>query len=380
MKKKVLVFVPSLRYRGGSFKVAATLTQILSKKYDVSTITLFHFKKNYGYGGKYYTLDVKHNRGVYPKLYLLIKMIKTISPDIVVTFMTFTSFWAIPLLYVLRMKVPIIINVHSNPDMQYKRRIYFKFLIKFLYRLKKVKKIVPVSKELKEIFHLRYKIEREKLLPIYNGINIQDVLSLAKEKLDDNYDIFANDKLLKFISIGRLSVEKGHIYLIKAFSKVIKEIPNARLIIIGEGLGQLNTRPYLEQLIKKEKLANYVKLLGFQSNPYKYLSRSDILVLPSLNEALPYALIEAFALHIPIISTDCRTGPKELLHNGKYGLLTKVADANDLAQKMILLAKDEDLRKHYANISEEVIDTFDEKKFTENWLNLIESQLNQVKE
>jgi len=371
----VLVFVPSLRYRGGSFKVAATLTQILSEKFDVSSLTLFHFKKKYPHGGKYYTLDVKHNRGVYPKLYQLIKILKTNSPDLIITFMTFTSFWIIPICYLFRIKAPIIINVHSNPNLQYKRRIYFKFLIRFLYRLKRVRKIVPVSKELKEIFHLNYKIGRNKLKTIYNGIDLQEVQALAKEKISINNEVFENPDYIKFITIGRLSVEKGHIYLIQAFSKVVKKIANARLIIIGEGVGEGDMRPYIEKLIKKYQLEDYVKLLGFQSNPYKFLSRSDILVLPSLNEALPYALIEALTLQIPIVSTNCKTGPKELLQNGKYGLLTKVADAEDLAEKMIQLAKDESLREHFSEISRDQIYLFDQEKFKERWVKLIDSQL-----
>ena len=265
--------------------------------------------------------------------------------------------------------------MHSNPNLQYKRRIYFKFLIRFLYRLKRVKMIVPVSKELKEIFHLRYKISRDKLTTIYNGIDLEEVQTLSKEKVGVDSEIFENPEYIKFIAIGRLSIEKGHIYLIQAFSKVIKEVPNARLIIIGEGSGNLNTRPYIEKLVKDKRLENYVKLLGFQNNPYKYLSRSDILVLPSLNEALPYALIEAMALRIPIVSTNCKTGPKELLHNGKYGLLTKVGDAEDLAKKMILLANDKDLRAHFSEISQDQLYKFDQKRFTEIWVNLMESQL-----
>ena len=93
--------------------------------------------------------------------------------------------------------------------------------------------------------------------------------------------------MVKFITVGRLSGEKGHRYLIEAYSKVIKEIPNSRLFIIGEG----TLRRQLEELITVKELKKYVILLGSVKNPYNYISRANIFVLPSLHEGLPYVLL-----------------------------------------------------------------------------------------
>jgi glycosyltransferase involved in cell wall biosynthesis len=190
-------------------------------------------------------------------------------------------------------------------------------------------------------------------------------------KINELEDIFDNPDVFKFITIGRLSSEKGHKYLIEAFSKVYKIIPNSKLIIIGEG----PLRPQLEGLTKKRELADGIIFMGFRENPYKFLSRSDVFVLPSLFEGLPFTLIEALICKIPIISTDCRTGPREILDNGKYGVLTEVANSNDLAEKMIKLTNNSKERERLIENSCKRILEFDTKNFTANWSKLIENCL-----
>ena len=369
MKKKVLFFIPFFKAtQGGLPKVASTLALKFADEYDISIITLFHYPDKYPYKGKYFSLKVKHYyAGAIPKLIYLQKLIKSISPDIIISFMFFTSFWIIPVMYLFKIDAPLIISINSNPEAQYKKRFYFKYLMKFLFPLKKVTALVPVSKELKVILTQKYRINKFKIIPIYNGVNIEKIKQLALEKIDNYEKVFNNPNNIKFITVGRLSAEKGHKYLIEAFAKVLKEIPNSKLFIIGEGI----TRPQIEKMIQERNLNNSVTLLGFLHNPYNYISRSDIFVLPSLSEGLPYALIEALICKIPIVSTDCETGPNEILENGKYGILTKVADSDDLAEKMISLAKNEKARAQFSKISHQRIDFFDIKHFIEKWENLL---------
>ena len=374
MKKKVLFFIPFFKARAGGLpKVASTLILKFADKYDISIITVFHFQESYPYKGKYFTLNLKNKYiGAIPKLIYLQKLIKSISPDIIISFMSFTSFWIIPIIYLFKIDAPLIISINSNPDSQYKKRFYFKYFIKFLFPLKKVTAIVPVSKELKTILAQKYRISKLKIMPIYNGVNIEKIKQMALEKIDNYEKVFNNPSIIKFITVGRLSAEKGHKYLIEAFTKVLKKIPNSKLFIIGEG----KTRLQIEKMIQERNLKNSVTLMGFLYNPYNYISRSDIYVLPSLSEGLPYALIEALICKIPIVSTNCETGPNEILENGKYGILTKVADSDDLAEKMISLAKDEEIRAHFSNISHQRIDIFNNKHFFEKWEKLIDYCLN----
>ena len=370
MKKKVLFFIPFFRAKGGGLpKVASTLILKFADEYDISIITLFHYQEKYPYKGKYFTLKVKnYYTGAITKFIYLQKLIKSISPDIIISFMFYTSFWIIPIMYLFKIDAPLIISINSNPESQYKKRFYFKYLMKILYPLKKLTAVVPVSKELKSILYKKYRINKSKIIPIYNGVDIEKIKQLATEEINLYEETFNNPNIIKFITVGRLSAEKGHKYLIEAFTKVLKEIPNSKLFIIGEG----KTRPQIEKMIQERNLNNSVILIGFLRNPYNYISRSDIFVLPSLSEGLPYALIEALICKIPIVSTNCETGPNEILENGKYGILTKVADSDDLAEKMISLAKDEEIRAHFSNISHQRIDIFNNKNFFEKWEKLID--------
>jgi len=370
MKKKVLFLIASLKFGGGAPKVTSSLTLELAKKYDLSILSLFHFQKNYPFLGKYYSIKAKHNfSGVFFRIFKIYKIIKSISPDIIITFMTYTSYWVIPIKYLFRINIPLVISITTNPNMQYKKRIHFKYLVRFLFPLKKVNALVPVSKDLKKILYNQYKIDKTKINPIYIGIDIEKIRRIAKENIDDFRDVFNNEEIIKFITVGRLSGEKGHKYLIEAYSKVMKEIPHSRLFIIGTG--QLQGQ--LTKLIKQKQLQDNVILLGLKKNAYKYISKADIFVLSSLHEGLPFVLIEALACNLPIISTNCKTGPKEILDNGKYGILTKVADSNDLAEKMIFLAKNKKAREEFSRKSNERIKVFELQEFVNNWIKLIES-------
>ncbi len=372
MKKKVLIIVGSLRFSGGAPKVAASFTTSLSDKYDFSILTLYHFDNLVPFKGKYYSLkESQHFSRIFIRLFKLYKVVKAVSPDIIITFMSHTSYWIIPIMYLFKINTPLIISVNTNPDKQYKKRIYFKYLIRFFYPLTKVSAIVPVSKELREILTKKYKIPKNKILPIYNGINIEKIQNKAKENVDDFEEIFNDTDRMKFITIGRLSGEKGHKYLIEAYSEVIKEIPNSKLFIIGEG----QLRGQLEEMIRIKGLESHIILLGLKENPYKYISKANIFVFPSLHEGLPYVLLEALACKIPIISTDCRTGPKEILENGKYGILVNTADSDDLAEKMIQLAKDKNAREVFSEKSMERVKIFDVSNFVNNWLKLLNHYL-----
>lgn len=126
--------------------------------------------------------------------------------------------------------------------------------------------------------------------------------------------------------------------MLKAFSLVIKKI-NAKLLIIGKG----KLKNYLQDFILKEDLSNYVKLIGYTKNPYNFLNCSDLFVLSSKFEGLPNVLLEAQFLKKYIISSNCPTGPKEILLNGKAGDLFRIGDYKKLA-KLICDYKAKDLK------------------------------------
>lgn len=373
MKKKILFLVPSLYFGGGAGKVVSSLTMKISNEFDISIMTLFHFDKIYPFKGKYYSLKENLHFGrIFLRLFKMYRIINDISPNIMISFINHTSFWTIIIKYLFNINIPLIIAVDSNPTRQSKKRFYYKYLVRFLYPLKKVNGIVPVSNELRKILYKDFRINRRKINTIYNGIDIEKIKMMAREELDDYEDVFYNQNIVKFITIGRLSKEKGHKYLIEAFSHVIKEVPNSKLFIIGEG----PLRSQLLELIKFTRLEDNVILLGLRENPFKYISKANIFVFSSLHEGLPYVLIEAMACDLPIISTNCKTGPKEILGNGKYGILVKVADVKDLSNKMIFLTKNEKIMKDFSKKSSQRVKLFEYNKFVNNWINLLERYLN----
>ncbi len=380
--KKVLFLLQSLRYGGGVENTVSTLSQKLSSKYKFLILTIHDFKNIYPYDGKYYSL--RENQGFIQKSFSLFKIhlfiryfriymsIKSFSPDIVISFMELVNIYAIITKFLFRLKVPLIISVVCNPKMQFKDNMsYMNYLIKILYPIKIVNRIVSISKRVKDKLIDFYGIEAHKLKVINNAIDIKKINNMKKDKISGHRDIFYNENLIKFIIVGRLRVEKGHDYLIKAFSKVKVHLPNSKLIIIGDG----PLRKELEQLIEKLALKNEVLLMGLRKNPYKYMAKSDIFVLSSKNEGFPIVLLEALACGLPIISTDCETGPREILDNGRYGLLAKVMDINDLAEKMINLANNTPLLEDLSKLSIKRAENFDIKKSLKEWIILIENEI-----
>ncbi|MFX1328197.1 MAG: glycosyltransferase [Promethearchaeota archaeon] len=369
MKKRVLFLIPSLEIGGGAEKVAASLTKKLKERYHISIITFYDSSNIYSYAGDYYSLRLKLKS--WKRIFLpfkIYRLIKLISPDIILSFMEHTNFLIALIKFTFRIKIPLIICNHTNPKFAFKgKKKYMNFFIRTLYRTNLINKIITVSKEIQNLFENNYNIKKGKTITIYNAINIQEIRELKEYSI--NYkEMFENSNIIKFITIGRLIELKDHRDLINAFSKVKCEVPSSILIIIGEGY----LRKELEELIKKKKLENSVFLIGIIKNPYKYLSKSDIFILNSRYEVFPMVLLEALACGLPIISTNCETGPKEILENGKYGILIKVGDIDNLIKNMIYLAKSEETIKKYAKLSLIRAKMFDINEISKEWVNLID--------
>lgn len=131
------------------------------------------------------------------------------------------------------------------------------------------------------------------------------------------------------LGAGRLERQKDFPTLIRAFAHLPRQ-PECRLLILGEG----GARPSLEALIETLGLRERVALPGFQHNPYAWLARARLFVLSSAWEGSPNVLTEALALGVPVVSTDCPSGPSELLDGGRFGPLVPVGDVPALAEAM----------------------------------------------
>jgi len=166
---------------------------------------------------------------------------------------------------------------------------------------------------------------------IRNPVVTPKIYRLAEEHVSHPW--FEDPTIPIIMGMGRLTRQKDFTTLIKAFAKV-RETRKCRLLILGEGAD----RKDIESLAMELKISDDVYLPGFKSNPYSYLVRSSLFVLSSRWEGSPNALTEALALGRPVVSTDCPSGPREILADGKYGKLVPIGDietmANAIAQTL----------------------------------------------
>jgi glycosyltransferase involved in cell wall biosynthesis len=169
-------------------------------------------------------------------------------------------------------------------------------------------------------------LERIHVLP--NPVVNPDLFRLAREIPHLPSLLNAREPLI--LGVGRLVRQKDFPTLLRAFTIVRQQRP-VRLIILGEG----PERPILESLIKDLGVQHCVSLPGFVENPYAYMSRATVFVLSSRWEGLPSVLIQALACGTTVIATDCESGPREILGDGRYGALVPIADVSAMATAIV---------------------------------------------
>ena len=175
--------------------------------------------------------------------------------------------------------------------------------------------IVCVSEFVKQSIDKKFNLDPEKVIVRYNAINKEEIISKSLENVED----LVKGERFTFCTIGRLINQKGFDRLLNVYKELISRGYECDLWIIGEG----NKRPELESLIVKYNLQDYVKLLGFKVNPYKYLRLADAFVCSSRAEGFSTVASEAVVLGKPIVTVNC-SGMTELLgNNNEYGIVTE---------------------------------------------------------
>ena len=168
-------------------------------------------------------------------------------------------------------------------------------------------------------------LPRERIKVLYNPVVTPELQKKARVPL--NHPWFEDGQLPVVLAVGRLTKQKDFPTLIRAFAQARQAWP-ARLLILGEG----SDRPALEALVNQLGLNDDVAMPGFVENPYPYMRRASLYVLPSRWEGLPTVLIEALYCGPPVIATDCPSGPREILADGQHGLLVPIGDVKALTQ------------------------------------------------
>lgn len=363
MKKINLLFVlPSLE-GGGAERIVCNLMSILDK--NIFDVNLFLFTNK----GVYWELlseDVKvffgsrDNDGnkieILKKLYQVSKNV-----DIIIGSMELMPTYLSVLVGKLLNK-KVIGWVHINIDSILNDKngvikfLHKNILLKLFYN--KLDKIIAVSNGAKENIskYLNSK-NRNRIECIYNPIKINEIREKSKEKIEEELE-------KPFImGIGRLEKQKNFILLIRAYKILLDRGIKHNLIILGQG----SQKEYLISEVKKLKIENKVRFLGFKDNPYKYLNQSDVFVQSSIYEGLPTVLIESLALGIPVVATNCPDGAKEILNNGEYGILVKSNSVEKLAEGIEILLKNKQLYKNFQKKSIQAIERFDSNLVLKNF-------------
>lgn len=288
----------------------------------------------------------------------------------------------------------VILNIVNNMSAKNANEPIYRWLItpmiKLLYN--KADKVIALSEEVKEDMIRNFGLKQNKMFVSYCSIDIADIEDKIAQKLSDGKsDWFIRDKTV--VTAGRLEKQKGQWHLIRAFSEVIKRVPDAKLVIFGSG----SLQSYFEKLVLDYKMENNVLLYGFSNNLDYYIARSAVFVFPSLYEGFGTALQEALACNIPCIATDYISGAREQLapdYKGdicgylktEYGIIVEgcseeMCDASvpldsseqGMVEAIIELLQSEELRCFYAQKAKVRSRVYDIEEICRKWIEIIEA-------
>jgi len=323
---------------GGAEKVLSIIASALADRgHEIKVISFDNIgsKPFYDFNSKIELININDKRKIIKnkfiqfiyRIIILRLKISLLKPDITVGFMH--SIYVILAFAMLGKKINVIASEHIVPEYYKTRKLQY-----LLINLSSffIKKTTVVSKDVKNKFS--YFI-RKKMVILPNPISINNFPEKNKYKKSG----------MQLLSIGRLTRQKDHETLIKAFSLLLNKFPNWRLLIIGEG----PLRSELENLINKLNISNKVSLLGISNNLEKFYTTSDIFVMPSKFESFGLVTAEAMFYSLPVIGFKDCLGINRLIDHNKTGILvnTNPCRVDSLAQAMNNLMSDQMIRKEF---------------------------------
>lgn len=390
--KKIIIITTDLT-GGGAERVATNLATCLSKTEDV-TLVVEHITGN-TYGSTVNTIDLNMplSKGK-TKFFWHLKLarkLKKLKKELSVTHSI--SFLPEPSLanVLSHGKEKVIVSERNYLSAKRSRILH----MKEQWLLKRSDMVVALSEMVRQDIVKNFGVDNDRTVTIYNPCYIDSIKERCQEDCmtEQEKQFFANNRGNIVITAGRLVDQKGQWHLVRAFSDVVKQNENAKLIILGQGVNQ----EYLERLISEMGLEGNVFLWGYKVNPYVYMANADIFVFPSLFEGLGNILVECMACELPVISTDCKYGPKELLAPGtdysssvteiteaEFGILVPPMDGvkydgsasltnseKKIAEAVVRLLSDESLRMKYKYVIKTRGFDFTPDNITKQWKSLL---------
>ena len=373
MKKKTrILFINNDLYNGGAEKILQTLlSQLDENKYDITLYsvmfnvldtTLFSKTIKYktvfsGTSKKSYfnnlIVKIKNKIKLYIYNHLSAKIFyKLFIKGVYDVEVAFIEGYSTKIVSGSHHKSIKIAWAHIDLEANHWTKIAYKNIDDEISAYKKFDKIVSVSKSVKDAFARKFG-HHDKLTVKYNPVNRDEICTKSLDLIEPSSSKLSQTNL---ITVGRLEPQKGYDRLIKVLARLRDDNFDFNLKILGEG----TKRKELEDLIETFNLKDKVTLLGFQSNPYKFIKSADLFVCSSRSEGFSTVVTEALILGKPVVATDC-SGMTELLGDSEYGLITKNNEESlYLGMKKIL--SDAKLMNHYQQKSEERSQDFDIKK------------------
>ncbi len=372
-KVKALFFIPSLE-GGGAERVMVEIISHINRERIKPVLVLLYPYENSPYrdfiprGLKLIVVQRKSDSSI-DKLRQYAGFLRAVfreKPHVIVSMLTHSNIMAISAGLLFRKKIIIGEHITLSEAAKTKagrRMLWFSttLLVKIFYRFSD--KIIAVSEGVKADLVGEFNILPPNVEVIHNPTDLKCISELCNNPVAH---VFFREGVPVILSVGRLVAQKGFEILLKAFSNVIKEM-DARLIILGEG----PEKESLSRLANELAITEKVSFLGFQNNPYKFISKADVFVLSSRYEGLPMVVLEAMACDTPVVSTDCKSGPREILQDDKYGVLVPTDDIDALSRAVLKLLKDKVLRERFSRLGKERVKDFAVEKITSEYEEMI---------
>lgn len=331
--KNIIIVVPSL-VGGGAERISINIANNLDyNKFNVTIVSCTGENEYKGFINSNVCIKYLNMKSMKTSIFKLSKILQSCEPDIVICMMEHTYLFTLIAKKMSKVNSKIILAIHNNYEnlLKYSTTNIKTKTLHYIYKWTKIynysDKIIFVSKDCYLNFKKIFNIKEDKGIVIYNPV-IYDEINILKEEiveLDENYRYI--------LSVGRLAKQKDYITMLKSINYIINElnIKDIKLIIVGKG----ELEDELKSIAKQLKLDNNVIFWGFETNPYKLMSKCEVFVLSSIYEGLPTVLIEAMYCGAIPISTDCDSGPREIIDNGIDGYLVAVGDYKAIADKIV---------------------------------------------
>ena len=326
---KIAIFPPSLQ-SGGIRQVALNLGDGFSEAgYEVDMLLLNRNEKNQ-LSHHINPIILGAKRTMFsPRS--LIKYFRQNRPDYIIALTEPCNFAAITACMLSKYPVPIIATVHNTLSLYISgstnnREKLYGLLARWFYV--RADYVVAVSYGVEQDLIKNFNVDPNYVKTIYSPIQIDTIIEKSNEALTS--ELMDHKQVPIILTVGRLEPQKDFETLIRAFAHVL-ESRQCKLWIVGDG----SQKNQLIQLGKDLNIINDIVFIGLDSNPLKYMKQADVFVLSSIYEGFGIVLVEALACGCNIVSTNCPSGPAEILDNGLYGQLVSMKDPQSMANAIL---------------------------------------------